>query len=75
MIEKFKGNSNEASEGKKDKSKKDKSSQGIQCHECSECRHIRVECSNYQKFKGKTMNVTLSDESDFDDSNKLDDEK
>lgn len=59
--------------GKKDKSKKDKSSQGIQCHECSKFRHIRADCSNYKKFKGKTMNVALSDESDFDDSNKPDD--
>lgn len=35
-------------------------------HECSGFGHIQVECLNYNKSKGKAMNVTLNDESNFE---------
>lgn len=53
---------------KSSQGKKEKSSQGIQCHECSSYGHIQTKCSNYKKSMGNAMNVTLSNESDFDDS-------
>lgn len=36
--------------------------------ECFGYGHIQAERLNYKKFKGNATNVTLSDESDFDDS-------
>jgi hypothetical protein len=35
-----------------------------QCFECSGFGHIRADCGNLKKGKGKTYNVTLSDESE-----------
>jgi hypothetical protein len=37
---------------------------GPQCFECSGFGHIRTECANLKKQKGKAFNVTLSDESE-----------
>ncbi|KAG2667762.1 hypothetical protein I3760_15G130800 [Carya illinoinensis] len=62
---------NETENWKKEKTeKKDK----VQCHECSGYGHIRVECPNFKKNKGKALNVTLSDSSDSENSSS-DDEK
>jgi len=37
---------------------------GPQCFECSGFGHIRTECANLKKLKGKDFNATLSDESE-----------
>jgi hypothetical protein len=37
---------------------------GPQCFECSSFGHIRIECVNLKKLKGKAFNATLSDESE-----------
>jgi len=36
---------------------------GPQCFECSSFGHIKTECANLKKLKGKAFNATLSDES------------
>jgi hypothetical protein len=41
-----------------------KDSRGPQCFECSGFGHIRTECANLKKLKGKAFNATLSDESE-----------
>jgi hypothetical protein len=39
---------------------------GPRCFECSSFGHIRADCGNLKKGKGKAYNVTLSDESEED---------
>jgi hypothetical protein len=41
-----------------------KDPRGPRCFECSGFGHIRVDCENLKKGKGKAYNVTLSDESE-----------
>jgi hypothetical protein len=41
-----------------------KDPRGPQCFECSGFGHIRADCGNLKKRKGKAYNVTLSDESE-----------
>jgi hypothetical protein len=41
-----------------------KDTMGPQCFECSGFGHIRTECTNLKKLKGKAFNTTLSDESE-----------
>jgi hypothetical protein len=41
-----------------------KDPRGPQCFECSGFGHIRTECANLKKLKGKAFNTTLSDESE-----------
>jgi hypothetical protein len=41
-----------------------KDPRGPQCFECSSFGHIRTECANLKKQRGKTFNATLSDESE-----------
>jgi hypothetical protein len=41
-----------------------KDPKGPQCFECSGFGHIRTECANLKKLKGKAFNATLSDESE-----------
>jgi hypothetical protein len=48
--------------------KKDKFPSGRKCHECEGIGHIRANCGNLRKSKGKAFNVTQSDESKDDDS-------
>jgi len=48
----------------KEEEKKDP--RGPRCFECSGYGHIRVDCGNIKKGKGKAYNVTLSDESEED---------
>jgi hypothetical protein len=43
-----------------------KDPRGPRCFECSGFGHIRVDCGNLKKGKGKAYNVTLSDESEED---------
>jgi hypothetical protein len=40
-----------------------KDPRGPRCFECSGFGHIRVDCGNLKKGKGKAYNVTLNDES------------
>jgi len=40
-----------------------KDPRGPRCFECSGFWHIRADCGNLKKGKGKAYNVTLSDES------------
>jgi hypothetical protein len=42
---------------------KKKNPRGPRCFECSSFGHIRADCGNLKKGKGKAYNVTLSDES------------
>jgi hypothetical protein len=39
-----------------------KDPKGLQCFECSGFGHIRTECANLKKLKGKAFNAILSDE-------------
>jgi hypothetical protein len=48
----------------KEEEKKDP--RGPRCFECSGYGHIRADCGNLKKGKGKAYNVTLSDESEED---------
>jgi len=41
-----------------------KDPRGPKCYECSGFRHIKSECANLKKIKGKAFNATLSDESE-----------
>jgi len=43
-----------------------KDPRGPRCFECSGFGHIRADCGNLKKGKGKAYNVTLSDESEKD---------
>jgi hypothetical protein len=43
-----------------------KDPRGPRCFECSGFGHIRADCGNLKKGKGKAYNVTLSDELDED---------
>jgi len=51
-----------------------KDPRGPQCFECSGFGHIRTECANLKKLKGKTFNDTLSDESEKEEET-LEEEK
>jgi hypothetical protein len=42
--------------------KKDR--RGPKCYECSGFRHIKSECANLKKIKGKAFNATLGNESE-----------
>jgi len=41
---------------------------GPRCFECSGFGHIRADCGNLKKGKGKAYNVTLSDESEEEEA-------
>jgi hypothetical protein len=51
-----------------------KDPRGPQCFECSGFGHIRTECANLKKLKGKAFNATLSDESEKEEET-LEEEK
>jgi hypothetical protein len=41
----------------------------VKCFECLGYGHLRNECPNFKRNKGKALNVTLSDESNSENSN------
>jgi len=45
-----------------------KDPKGPRCFECSGFGHIRADCGNLKKGKGKAYNVTLSDESEEEEA-------
>jgi RNA-binding protein YhbY len=45
-----------------------KDPRGPKCFECSGFGHIRADCGNHKKSKGKAYNVTLSDESEEEEA-------
>ncbi|KAI9384425.1 hypothetical protein POPTR_012G061333v4 [Populus trichocarpa] len=51
------------------------SKEKVKCFECSGYDHLRSECLNFKRNKGKALNVTLSDESDSKNSNSSSDNK
>jgi len=54
----------------KNKSKiKTESRKKVKCFKCSRYGHLRSECFNFKRNKGKALNVILSDESDSEKSN------
>jgi hypothetical protein len=60
---KFSEKKNAPREAEPDEAKK-KDPRGPRCYECSGFGHIRADCGNLKKGKGKAYNVTLSDESE-----------
>ena len=51
------------------------SKEKVKCFECSGYDHLRSECLNFKRYKGKALNVTLNDESDSKNSNSSSDNK
>jgi hypothetical protein len=51
-----------------------KDPRGPQCFECSGFGHIRTECANLKKPRGKAFNATLNDESEKEEET-LEEEK
>jgi len=45
-----------------------KDPRGPKCFECSRFGHIRADCGNLKKGKGKAYNATLSDESEEEEA-------
>jgi hypothetical protein len=66
--EKFKYDSKGVNQGRADLGKKDKTTNGVKCHECGGIGHIRADCGNLKRSKGKAANTTQSDESDRDNT-------
>jgi hypothetical protein len=61
---KFSENVKKASREAEPEEEEKKDARGPRCFECSRFGHIRAECGNLKKGKGKAYNVTLSDESE-----------
>ena len=58
---KFSSSKNDKSDFKKKNVKESSSSQGIACYECNGHGHLKKECSNYLRGRGKVLTTTLSD--------------
>ena len=58
---KFSSSKNDKKEFKKKDWKDSSSTQGIMCYECTGHRHLKKECPNYLRGKGKVFATTLSD--------------
>ena len=69
---KFQSSGREKKEFKKNDGKEFQSTQGVTCLECNGHGHLKKECPNYLKSKGKVYATTLSDSnssnSDSDES-------
>ena len=52
---------NDKREFKKKNGKDSSSTQGIVCYECNSHGHLKKECPNYLRGKGKVLATTLSD--------------
>ena len=59
--EKFPNSWREKKDSKKKDGKDSQSSKGITCYECNDHGHLRKECPNYLRGKGKVYATTLSD--------------
>ena len=64
----FSSSKNDKREYKKKDGKESSSTQGIVCYECNRHGHLKKECPNYLRGKGKVFVITLSDlqSSNFD---------
>ena len=58
---KFSSSKNDKSDFKKKDGKDSSSTQGIVCYECNGHGHLKKECPNYLRGKGKVLTTTLSD--------------
>ena len=65
---KFKNFGKEKKDFKRKDGKESQSTQGITCFKCNEHGHVKKECPNYLRGKGKVYTTTLSD-SDSSNSN------
>ena len=69
---KFSSSKDDRKEFKKKEGNDSQSPQGILCYECNGHRHLKKECPNYLRGKGKAYATTLSDlnssNSDFEES-------
>ena len=74
--EKFSSSKDDKREFKKKDRKDSSSTQGIVCYECNVHGHLKKECPNYLRGKGKVFFTTLSDSesSNFDVEGKCDSE-
>jgi len=61
---KFSGRLKKAPQTAELKEAEKKDPRGPQCYECSGFWHIKTECANLKKTKGKAFNATFSDESE-----------
>ena len=57
----FSSSKNDKREYKKKDGKESSSAQGIVCYECNGHGHLKKECQNYLRGKGKVLATTLSD--------------
>ena len=57
----FSSSKNDKREFKKKDGKESSSTQGIVCYKCNEHRHLKKECPNYLRKKGKVPATTLND--------------
>ena len=73
---KFSSSKGDKKEFKKKDEKDSPSTQGIVCYECNGHGHLKKECPNYLRGKGKVFAATLSDfqSSNFDVEGKCDSE-
>ena len=58
---KFSSPKGDRKEFRKKNEKESQSTQGITCFECNGHGHVKKECSNYLRMKGKAYAITLSD--------------
>ena len=74
---KFSSSKNDKREFKKKDGKDSPSTQGIVCYECNGHGHLKKECPNYLRGKGKVFAATLSDfkSSNFDVEGECDSER
>ncbi|XP_050260052.1 uncharacterized protein LOC126705164 [Quercus robur] len=67
---KFMNSGKEEKDFKKREGKESQSTQGITCFECNGHGHLKKECPNYLRSKGKVYATTLSDSDSFTSNSK-----